>query len=94
MTGAFAAEYGNALSGVFDLKMRNGNADNYEFLGQVGFNGFEAGAEGPISKKNKSSFLFNYRYSTLDLMYKMGFNFGTSGVPKYQDLSFQSQLPD
>lgn len=93
MTGAFAAEYGNALSGVFDLKMRNGNADNYEFLGQVGFNGFEAGAEGPISKKNKSSFLFNYRYSTLDLMYKMGFNFGTSGVPKYQDLSFKANYP-
>ncbi|MCK4700073.1 MAG: carboxypeptidase-like regulatory domain-containing protein, partial [Bacteroidales bacterium] len=25
MTGAFPAEYGNAYSGVFDLKMRNGN---------------------------------------------------------------------
>jgi len=93
MTGAFAAEYGNALSGVFDLKMRNGNTDKYEFLGQVGFNGFEAGAEGPISKKNKSSFLINYRYSTLDMMYKMGFSFGTSGVPKYQDLSFKANYP-
>ena len=47
LTGAFPAEYGNATSGVFDLKMRNGNNEKNEFLGQVGFNGFELGAEGP-----------------------------------------------
>ena len=33
MTGAFPAEYGNALSGVFDLKLRNGNNEKHEFLG-------------------------------------------------------------
>jgi hypothetical protein len=51
MTAAFPAEYGNALSGVFDLSLRNGNADNHEFLGQIAFNGFELGAEGPLSRK-------------------------------------------
>ena len=44
-TGAFPAEYGNALSGAFDLKMRNGNNKKHEFTGQVGFGGFELGAE-------------------------------------------------
>jgi hypothetical protein len=47
-TGAFPADYGNAMSGVFDLRMRNGNDEHHEFLGQIGFNGFELGAEGPF----------------------------------------------
>jgi hypothetical protein len=62
LSGAFAADYGNATSGVFDLKIRQGNNEKYEFLAQMGFNGFELGAEGPITKN--SSFLLNYRYST------------------------------
>ncbi|MFT7073503.1 MAG: hypothetical protein ACJAX3_002500 [Patiriisocius sp.] len=32
-TGAFPAEYGNALAGVFDLKIRNGNDEKFEFMG-------------------------------------------------------------
>lgn len=90
MTGAFAAEYGNAFSGVFDLKMRDGNYDKHEFLGQVGFNGFELGAEGPISKKNNSSYLVNYRYSTLGVFKLLGISIGTgTAIPEYQDLSFK-----
>ena len=92
-TGAFPAEYGNALSGVFDLSMRSGNNEKFEFLGQIGFNGFELGMEGPISKSNGSSILANYRYSTLDLMDKMGMDFGTVGVPKYQDFTSKVTWP-
>jgi len=92
-TGAFPAEYTNAFSGVFDLKMRDGNNETYEFLGQVGFNGFELGAEGPISKDGKSSFLVNYRYSTLEVFDLLGISFGTSGVPQYQDLNFKLNFP-
>ncbi|MBN2519783.1 MAG: TonB-dependent receptor [Bacteroidales bacterium] len=91
-TGAFPAEYGNAISGVFDLKMRNGNNDKYEFMGQMGFNGFELGAEGPFSKNKKSSFLINYRYTMMDLMNAMGL-FDVGGVPLYTDLSFKLFLP-
>jgi len=90
LTSAFAAEYGNAVSGVFDLRLREGNHDKHEFLGQVGFNGFEIGAEGPISKKNNASYLINYRYSTLGLFHLMGISLGTgSAVPEYQDISFK-----
>ncbi|MCK5856129.1 MAG: TonB-dependent receptor [Bacteroidales bacterium] len=93
-TGAFPAEYGNALSGVFDLQMRNGNNQEYEFVGQVGFNGFELGAEGPFSKKSNGSFLVNYRYSTMAVMEAIGIDFGTgSSVPQYQDLTFKINLP-
>lgn len=94
MTGAFPAEYGNATAGAFDLRMRNGNNEKYEFLGQVAFNGFEGGIEGPFSKKHNASFLVNYRYSTLGLFNKLGINFGTgTAVPRYQDLSFKLNFP-
>lgn len=94
-TAAWPAEYGDALSGVFDLKMRNGNKDKYEFLAQIGFNGFEVGAEGPFAKKKSgATFLFNYRYSTLGLFKLLGVSFGTgSAVPQYQDLSFKIDVP-
>lgn len=94
LTGAFPAEYGNAISGVFDLKMRNGNNEKHEFLGQIGFNGFELGAEGPISRSAGSSYLINFRYSTLEVMQKLGVDFGTgTGIPKYKDASFKLNFP-
>jgi len=93
-TGAFPAEYGNAISGVFDLKMRNGNNEKREYVGQVGFNGFELGAEGPFSKKSKASYLLNFRYSTLELISKLGFDIGAgASVPQYKDLSLKLNFP-
>lgn len=93
-TGAFPAEYGNAISGVFDLQMRNGNNQEHEFIGQIGFNGFELGAEGPFSKKSQASYLVNYRYSTLAVMDAIGLNsIVGSSVPQYQDLTFKINLP-
>lgn len=94
MTGAFPAEYGNALSGVFDLQMRNGNHHTHEFTGQVGFNGVEIGAEGPLSRETNASYLANYRYSTLSVLKKLGMNFGTgTAIPYYQDLNYNVNIP-
>lgn len=97
ITGAFPAEYGNGTSGVFDLNLRSGNYSKYEFTGQVGFNGFEAAAEGPISmgkNQSKGSFIADYRYSTLDLVSKMGMDLGTgTAIPEYQDFSTIIDLP-
>jgi hypothetical protein len=93
-TGAFPAEFGNALAGAFDLRMRNGNNQRHEFMGQIGFNGFEAGAEGPISRNAGSSYLVNFRYSTLEILNALGMSFGTgSAVPQYKDLSFKINVP-
>ena len=89
-TSAFPAQYGNANGGVFDLVMREGNNEKKEFIGQIGFNGFELGAEGPFSKKSKASYIFNYRYSTLGLMKAAGLNVGTgAATPLYQDMNFK-----
>ncbi|MFN2394894.1 MAG: carboxypeptidase-like regulatory domain-containing protein [Bacteroidales bacterium] len=93
LSGAFPAEYGNATASVFDLRMRNGNDQTHEHLFQVGFNGFELGAEGPFMKENRGSYLVNFRYSTMEVFEMVGMNFGTTGVPKYHDLSFKLNLP-
>lgn len=93
-TGAFPAEYGNAYSGAFDLQMRNGNNQKYEFLGQIGFNGAELGAEGPVSREKGSSFLINYRYNNLAVFHELGIELGTgTGVPVYQDVNFKLNFP-
>lgn len=86
LTSAFPSEYGNALGGVFDLGLRNGNSDDYEFSGQVGiFTGVEANAEGPLGKKN-GSFMVALRYSLIGLI--GGGGTGTSAVPNYSDLTY------
>ncbi|PCJ89899.1 MAG: TonB-dependent receptor [Flavobacteriales bacterium] len=92
-TGAFPAEYGNALAGVFDLKMRTGNNERREFVGQAGFNGFELLAEGPLSKKHKASYLASYRYSNFEFLKLIGVDFGTAAIPEYQDVSFKINYP-
>jgi hypothetical protein len=94
ITAAFPAQYGNAVAGVFDLQMRTGNNQKREYLGQIGFNGFELGAEGPLAANSKASYLANYRYSTLGAFQAVGLELGTgSATPQYQDANFKVVLP-
>lgn len=93
MTGAFPAEYGNAIAGVFDLKMRNGNNEKHEFTGQFGFLGTELTAEGPVSKQSGASYIANFRYSTLRLFEALNIPIGTSAIPNYKDAAFKLNFP-
>lgn len=87
-TGAFAAEYGNAFSGVFDMRFRKGNLQNREYTFRFGLIGVDLAAEGPI-KKGRSSYLINARYSTLGILGAMGFYVVRDNVSNnFQDLSF------
>jgi hypothetical protein len=70
--------------------MRNGNYEKHEFLFQCGFNGFEGGAEGPISRESKSSYIMNVRYSMLGLMQDL---LWVDGMPQYKDVSFKLNFP-
>lgn len=92
-TGAFPANYGNALGGVFDLKLRNGNNEKHERTFQFGFLGTELALEGPLSKKTGATYLITYRYSTLKLFSAVNFNIGTSAVPGYQDIGVRLNFP-
>jgi len=90
-TGAFPAEMGNALSGVFDMKFRNGNTEKREHTFQLSTLGTELASEGPFKKGGKASYLLNYRYSTLALLENI-VSFG-GVLPKYQDASFKLNFP-
>lgn len=91
LTGAFPSEYGNALSGVFDMNLRSGNNQERENTFQAGLLGIDFASEGPISKNSKASYLFNYRYSTLGLIEPVLPE--ETNTIRYQDLSFKLNFP-
>ncbi|MEO6168816.1 MAG: TonB-dependent receptor [Chitinophagales bacterium] len=92
ITGAFASEYGNALSGAFDLKLRRGNNEKKEWTLSAGVLGINVAAEGPFSANYKGSYLVNYRYSTLSILGKAGV-LPDDYVTNFQDLSYNIYLP-
>ncbi len=87
--GAWPATYGNVLSGIFDIKYYDGIRSNYQMYLQSGFNGLEAGIEGPIGSGKQGSFKAGYRYSIPDIMQKLGLEMPY--VPRYQDLTLTAQ---
>jgi hypothetical protein len=89
--GAYPPGYGNALGGIFDVRLRRGNREEKAFTLQAGFLGLEAGAEGPIGSNGKSGYLASYRYSTIGLMSAMGLDVGDESID-FQDLSFKIDL--
>lgn len=92
-TGAFPANFGNASSGVFDLKLRNGNKEKNEYVFQAGVIGVEAGAEGPFKQGSQATYLVNYRYSTLAMMNQTGLKISGDDEPVFQDAAFKVRLP-
>ncbi|MCU4156516.1 TonB-dependent receptor [Carboxylicivirga sp. A043] len=90
-TSAFPAEFGNAVSGVFDIDLRKGNDQKREYVVQGGILGVDAAAEGPMAKGG--SYLVNARYSSLALLKNMGVKVAGEAVPQYGDASFNINLP-
>jgi hypothetical protein len=91
-TGAFPAEYGNALAGVFDIKLKTGNNKKREHTFQMGMHGVDLAAEGPFRIGHDASYVFNYRYSTFGLLSGAGL-IPSNQFPLYQDLSFKMNFP-
>lgn len=91
-TGAFSPEYGDVLSSVYDVKLRNGNNEKFESVFGFGLLGTELTFEGPFKKGYGGSFLVNYRYSTVSLINDLGL-VDLDGVLKFQDATFKIVLP-
>lgn len=83
ITGGFPAKYGDKLSSVLDIKLREGNRN--QFLGDINLSatGFGAVFEGPIGSDKKGSWLVSARRSYLDLVFNAaGFGF----IPEYSSI--------
>lgn len=89
----FNANYNNSLSGVFDIKLRPGNNNTYEHNIQLGTVGLEGTSEGPISKKNNSSYILNYRYGFTGFANKIGLLTDLGSVIDFQDFSVKLNFP-
>lgn len=80
-TGGFSALYGDKLSSVLTIDLREGRKDKLGGKATISATQFGLNAEGPISEK--ASFLFSARRSYLDFIFKAaGFGF----VPEYYDV--------
>jgi hypothetical protein len=76
--GGMPAQYGGRLSSVLDIKMNDGNNQNYDVSGGVGLISAKLNVEGPL-QKDKSSFLITGRRTYADMFLKLS--------PEYKDNS-------
>ncbi len=81
-SGGFSAMYGDRLSSVMNIKLREGNRDEYDGQIDLSMGGFGGIIEGPMFDK-RGSFLVSLRRSYLDWIVEA---IGTGAVPKYGDL--------
>ncbi|MEO5998315.1 MAG: TonB-dependent receptor [Chitinophagaceae bacterium] len=68
--GGMPAQYGGRLSSVLDIKMNDGNNQNYNVSGGIGLISSKLNIEGPI-QKDKSSFLISARRTYADMFLKL-----------------------
>ena len=69
--GTMPAQYGGRLSSVVDVKMNDGNNQNFGVSGGIGLIASRVNIEGPL-QKNKSSFLISARRTYADMFLKLG----------------------
>lgn len=92
LSGDYAAGYGNALGGIFDMRLRTGNNEHREYTLQASLLGLDVATEGPIGKAGGASYLVNARYSTLGLLSDLGVDVGGE-VIGFKDLAFNLSFP-
>lgn len=93
-SGCFPAEYFNTVGGIFDIKFRSGNPWKHEYSAQLGVQGLDLSAEGPLSRKNGSTFICNARLSTLQLLKEIIPELSKRQSAKYQDYCAKFDVPD
>ena len=86
-TGGFSALYGDKLSSVLDISLRDGREDRLGGKATISASQFGLNLEGPIT--DKSNFIFSARRSYLDFIFKAAdFSF----VPEYYDVLLKADF--
>lgn len=81
-TGGFSAAFGDRLSSITDIKLREGNRDEYDAQIDMSLSGFGGGVEGPLPNQ-KGSWLFSARQGFLDLFVDA---VGAGVAPRFGDI--------
>jgi hypothetical protein len=81
--GGFSSVYGDKMSSVLDIGLREGNRKEIDLQLDLNFAGFGGVAEGPLAK-GRGSWLVSLRRSYLDLVVQT-FNVGSTIAPRYGD---------
>ncbi len=87
ITGGFSARYGDKLSSVLEIKLREGNRERFAADINLSATGLGAVFEGPIGGNKKGSFILSARRSYLDFIFNAaGFGF----IPEYTDFQLKA----
>jgi hypothetical protein len=86
--GNSPSQYGGRLSSVMDIKMKDGNNQDYNVTGGIGLISSRLSVEGPI-QKDKSSFIISGRRTYADLFLKGNEDFKDSKLYFY-DLNIKA----
>jgi hypothetical protein len=83
-SGAFPADRGNALSGVFEFSQVDGNSDHLRFRGTLGASELSATFDGPIGEK--TSYIVSMRRSYLSFLFGL---LELPFLPTFNDAQFK-----
>ena len=83
-SGAFPANKGNALSGVFNFRQIDGNKDALRFRGSLGASELALSLDGPLGEK--TTYLVSVRRSYLQFLFKF---IGLPFLPTFNDMQFK-----
>lgn len=85
-SGAFPANRGNALSGVFEFTQKDGNKDETKYRAVVGASELSLTADGPLGKN--TTFIASARQSYLQFLFDA---IGLPFLPTFNDFQFKSR---
>jgi hypothetical protein len=80
MAGGFPVQYGNKLSSVLNIRLREGNRDNFSAVGDLSMAGAGVIVEGPLA--DKGSWILSLHRSYFDLLMD---NKNVSVIPDYSN---------
>jgi len=82
LAGGFSARYGHKLSGVMDVKFREGSRERTGGMADLNMAGIGGHVEGPLFQ-GKGSYIFSLHRSYMELMAPL---LGYGGIPVYSNL--------
>lgn len=86
-TGAFPANLGSGLSSVMDMRLKDGNSEEFRAKMTLGASDFGASVDTPLSKSGNTTLLASYRRSYLQMLFSV---LGLPFLPTYND--YQAKL--